>query len=222
MAVAGLVIGAAQLGIGLAEKDAAKKDAAKALSKRRAYQTPEEVYKILNATEQNAQSGFDPSTLQYLTNQTDQSFDAALSTSEKLGGDPNNLSALFNDKISSIMKIGAENHAQNLNNFNAYLGALGTLGQSKDAEFFSQQNLVKDAQQAAAYDKQVATGQISAGLNTGLASLSALEQEQLYKSNNPDTGIVGIGLDGKPLNQKADLFNQKNTYGYSNTTNSRY
>lgn len=198
MAVAGLILGAAQLGIGLAEKSKASKDAAKALGQRRAYQTPEEIYKVLNATEQRAQSGFDPQTLQYLTTETDRSFDASLSNLQLLGGDPNSESALFNDKMNSIMKIGAENHSQNLQNFNQYLSALSSLGQSKDAEFFSQQNLVKDAQQAAAFDKQVATKQISEGLNTTIASASDLIEQNLYKDDPNKTGNTVDPVTGKP------------------------
>lgn len=185
MAWVSAVIGGVQLINGYNEKQMAKSRANSALARRKAYQTPAEVLKQLNATEQRSQSGFDPETLQYLTSETDRSFDAALSTSEKLGGDPNDLSYLFNNKVNNLMKIGAENHAQNLNNFNSYLNALTVVGQGKDAEFFSGQNIVKDQLQAAYSDKVGANAQISAGLNTLGSAVAQYEEGQLYKEDNP-------------------------------------
>lgn len=181
MAVAGLLIGAAQIGIGIAEKEKAKKDAAKALGQRRAYQTPEELFKILNATESNAQTGFDAATMQYATNETDRAFDASLSTNQLLGGDPNSQSAIFGEKLNAIMGIANQSHAVKMQNFNQFLNAVGAVGQSKDAEFFSQQNLVKDRQQQAGVDLANSSQQISAGLNTGIASLAAMAESNLFK-----------------------------------------
>lgn len=183
MAWVGLLLGAAQTGIGIAEKAKAKKDAAKALGQRRSYQTPEELYKILSATQNNAQTGFDSATMQYATNETDRAFDASLSTNQLLGGDPNSQSAIFGEKLNAIMGIANQSHAVKMQNFNQFLGALSSVGQSKDAEFFSQQNLVKDKQQQAGVDLANSSQQISAGLNTGLASLAAITESNLY--DNP-------------------------------------
>lgn len=183
---AAIAVGAAQLGLGAVQKGVANREAKKALAMRKAYSTPAEIYKILQATENRAQQGFDPVTLDYLTNETDRAFTSALGTAEMLGADPNMLSGLFDQKMQGIMKIGAENHQLNMQNFSQYLGALSTVAGSKDAEWLDQENKVKDLQQKAAIDKADATKQISEGLDSAITGVALLAEENLYKDKEEE------------------------------------
>lgn len=162
----------------------AKKDEKAALSQVKPYKTPKEVYDVLNATQYNAQSGFDASTLNYLTNQSDNAFAGSLGTAERLGADPNALSAIFNQKINGIMQVSAENHQLQTQNFSAYINALNAVGANSAAEQKSQQDLLKNELQRIANEKAIATQQISSSLSTGIAAYSNAQMAKLYGTNN--------------------------------------
>lgn len=196
LATVGLVLGAGQAivgGIQTISGNAAKK---KALAKRKPYQTPQEVIDLLNATESNAQLGFNPETLAYLTNQTDRAFTGALGTASRLGADPNDLSALFDQKMQAIMKIGAQDHAYNMENFSKYLSALDSVAANKAAEQKSEQDIIKDQLQSAAQEIQTGTANISGGINTGIGAFSAGNTANLYKQN----GVIKNTLQNNVMN----------------------
>lgn len=186
MGWATLLLGAGQMVLGATQKEKADDDAKKALAMRKPYKTPEELYKILQATEYNAQNGFDPATLAYLTNQTDRAFDSALGTAELLGANPNDLSALFDQKLQATLKIGSENAALSMENFSKYLSANQMIASSKDAEWQDAENKVKDLQQQAGVAKAQATQQISEGLNTVVSGIGQLGTSDLYSETDSE------------------------------------
>ncbi len=181
LVTAGLVIGGVQAAGGIYQTISGNAAKNKALAKRKPYQTPQEIIDILNATQSNAQLGFNPETLAYLTNQTDRAFTGALGTAERLGADPNDLSALFDQKMQSIMKIGAQDHAYNMENFSKYLSALDSVAANKAAEQKSQQDIIKDQLQSAAQEIQTGTANISGGINTAMGAYAAGQTGNLYK-----------------------------------------
>lgn len=185
LVTAGLVIGGAQTALGAYQTISGNSAKNKALKQRKPYQTPQEIFDILNLTKSNAQLGFDPTTLAYLTNKTDRAFSGALGTAERLGANPNDLSGIFDQKMQSLMKIGAENHQLNMENFSKYLGALDSVASNKAAEQKSKQDIIKDYLQAAGQEVQTGTANISGGLNTALSSLTAGENAKLYGANKP-------------------------------------
>lgn len=179
----GAALGVIQTGYGIYQDISAKKRQKAALRKRKAYKTPDEIFDILNATEYNAQTGYDPITLNYLTDETNRSFASSISAAERLGADPNALSAIFGQNVDNIRRISSDNHALYMQNFGQYLDALSTVAANDAAEQKSQQDLIKDELQAAGADLQSATGNISGGINTLLATMSADEISQLYNSD---------------------------------------
>lgn len=200
-----LGLGALQTGIGIIGGIGAKKRQRKLLAQRKSYQTPQEIFDILNATESNASQGYDPTTLSYLTNQTDQAFSSSLSDSLRLGADPNNLSAAFGQKVNAIMKIGADSHAENMANFSAYLNALGTGADNKAAEQKSKEDILKDKLQAEGVNLQNSSANISGGLNTILSSLSADQISNLYNTDGT--------LKTKKVTSTASNFIPSSSYG---------
>lgn len=177
----GAAVAVGQGVLGLVQSLTADAKIKKILAQRKAYQTPEEIFKILQASENKASSGYDPQTLDYLTSQTDRALGAATNTASLLGADPNDLSAIFDQKIQATMKIGAENHLENLKNFDKYISALGLVADNRAAEQKSQQDLLKDQLQAASLNKAAGGQNIAGGINTALSTLSSAATMDLYK-----------------------------------------
>ena len=196
MSYAAIVVGIGTLAYGAYKGAKAKKEVKNALGKRVAYQTPDEVFKILNATENRSQG--DTLTRDYQTNQLDTSFANALDSTNLLGGDPNAAAALFGQKMQGIMQIGQQFHASNMEAFGKYLGALDMVAQNRAAEQGSQQNIVKDEIQAAVAEKAAANQTTNNGLNTLIGGISAYDTMQLYKTKKtaPPTGYTTIGGSG--------------------------
>jgi len=205
----GLGMGLLQTGIGIVGDITNKAKQKKYLGQLQSYKTPQEVFDILNATQNNASQGLDATTLNYLTNQTDQAFSSSIGAATRLGADPNDLSSIFSQKIDSIMKIGAENHSANMANYTAYLNALGTVADNKAAEFKSQQDIIKNKLQATGVNLATATGNISGGLNTILSTLTAAQTANLFnadgtlknntKKKDPITGLAVDNTNQSPL-----------------------
>lgn len=157
------------------------------LQRRQSYRTPEEYFQILNATSSLAGQGFDPFTLNYLTGETDRAFGASIGAATRLGGDPNLLSQLFDQKMQGVLKIGAENATRNLENFTKYLGALDVIGQNKAAEQKSQQDLLKDQLQAAVGDKREGIQNIINAANAYLGLAAAHGTSGLFRGQPEST-----------------------------------
>lgn len=196
MSWAAIIIGGGTLIYGAVSKGAANKKAKDALAKRKSYQTPDEVYQILDALENKSQG--DVITRDFQTQQLDNSFSQQLGVAELLGADPNDLSGMFQQKINGILQVGQQFHASNMEAFGKYLGGLDMVVQNKAAEQGSQQDIVKDEIQAAAADKQAANQSINSGINTILSGYSAYQSNQLYKQylNNQKTGFDNSTITG--------------------------
>lgn len=176
-------LGAVETGIGIVQGIGAKKRQRNLLNQRKAFTTPQEVYDVLNATENNASQGYDATTLNYLNNQTDQAFSSSINSAQTLGADPNLLSEIFGQKVNAIMKIGADNHTLQMNNFSQYISALDSVSQNKAAEYKSQQDIIKDKLQAEGLNIQSGAANVSGGINN---ITSALASDQIANLYNPD------------------------------------
>jgi len=176
----GLVTSGIQTVLGIVQAISGSAKAKKFQQMLEPFKTPDEVYKILDATKNLSSQGFDPATLNYLTSNVDEAFASSASIAKRLGADANTLSNLFSDRINAVMKIGADNHALNMENFSKYLGALDTVASNKAAEQKSKQDLIKDQIQAAVADKQAGLQNIGGGINTGLSTISANESGKLF------------------------------------------
>lgn len=176
---AGLAV--AQGAFGIVQTISAAAKMKKLLAQRTTYKTPKEYYEILQATQNMAQQGYDPNTLNYLTNQTDRAFSSTVGAATRLGANPNNLSALFDQKMQQVMKIGAENHELNMKNLSMFLGAKDTIGQNMIAEWRSREDLIKDKMQAAGADKQAGLQNIGSAANAGISLASSSATSNLYK-----------------------------------------
>lgn len=179
MSIIGAVVGIGVAGYGVYQKGRANKKAKDALARRKEFQTPDEVYQILNAMENRSQG--DTATRDFQTQQIDNSFAQQLGVAELLGADPNDLSGMFNQKMQGILQVGQQFHASNMEAFGKYIGGLDMLASNKAAEWKSGQDFVKDDLQAAAADGAAANATINSGINTALAGYSAHQSNKLYK-----------------------------------------
>lgn len=199
VSIPSLLLTAGQGILGAIQADKGDERTKALLRKRKAFQTPEEIFDILQATESRASTGYDPATLSYLTGETDRAFNSSLETARLLGADPNTLGAAFDQKVTSIMKIGAENHALNLENFNRYLGAKELVAANDAAEQKSKQDLLKDDIQAAVADKQAGVQNVGNAINSTIGLISAGKTEELYKDRTQAMKEAGLLTGTNPV-----------------------
>lgn len=168
-----------QAALGVVQAISGNDKAKKAMAQRTAYQTPEEVFKRLNL----ALSGGQGDTLarDYQTNQLDRNFSQILGGATRLGADPNDLSALFDQKIQGVMKIGDQFHASNMEAMSKILAAYDAVSQNKAAEWSSAQDILKDKIQAGAADKAAGIQNIGSAFNSLISLQGASKIADLYK-----------------------------------------
>lgn len=196
---------ALQFGVGLVQTISGSAKTNRLMGKRTTYKTPKEVAEVLQATQANAAEGFDATTLDYLNSQTDQAFSGYLGSAERLGADPNSLSAGFSAKMDAIMKIGSENHELNMKNFSTYLGAMDTMAANKTAEWQSREDLLKDKIQQAVQQKQEGMQNMGNAVNSFIGTQSAAKTSGLYNSDGTLKTVSGkIQADNTIQNPKYD------------------
>lgn len=195
-------MGILQTGIGIVNSIGAKKRQKKLLSQRTGYKTPAEINEVLQATQQNASIGLDPSTMNFLDNKTNSAFASSLDVIQRIGGDPNAMSSIFGQKVDALGDFAEVDTRARMKNFSAYLEALNTVAANKTAEWKSQQDIIKDKLQAAGADLNTANQNISGGLNTVAGGIGAQLTMDLY-GNGKKPKINSLAVDGtnqNPLN----------------------
>ena len=178
-------LGILQTGIGIINSIGARKRQNKLLSQRTSYKTPAEINQILQATQQNASLGLDPSTMDFLNNKTNASFASSLDVIQRLGGDPNAMSSIFGQKVDALGNIAEMDTQAKMRNFSAYLSALDTVATNKTAEWKSEQDIIKDKLQAAGADLNTANQNISGGVNMVTGAIGSQMTMDLYKNKKP-------------------------------------
>lgn len=209
---ASLAVSASMSGLqaawGVIETIKAAKDEKKYAKMRTAYKMPAEFGKILNAT-MNQQGGYNPVTLNYLTNQTDQAFDQSTGALLRLGGNPNQLSASFNQKVDEIMKIGASNQEIAMRQTDKLLSAYQLIISGKDAEWQDKENKVKDLQRAAAERKKEGIQNIFNAANSFMSTQASKATGDLYTDQATKDAFKGVGAD---VGINTDWLMHNNTY----------
>lgn len=180
MSPIGLGVAAAQGALGIAQTVMGSIQQKKWLKQLKAFQTPDEVGKALNLTQSMAQNGYDAFTLNYLNSGVDRAAESSLGAATRLGADPNQLSDILDQRMQGLYKIGAENHNLNMANVNKYLGALEVVAKNKEAEWASQQDIVKQNLQAAAAKLKDGMGNIGGAANNLISMEAAKNTANLY------------------------------------------
>lgn len=190
VAIGEAALGAIQTGIGIVNSIGQKKRINKLISQITPYSTPDAFYQGLNLTESNAQG--DTITRGYQQDQLDNAFAGYLGAATNLGADPNQLSAVFGQKIQGLMQVGQQFHQSNTQAFSAMLQGFNALAENKTAEQVSKNDIIKNRIQAENANFKTANDNIGNGLNTLLASLSSKGMMDLFKQSggNADSGYV--------------------------------
>lgn len=199
---AGLAVAAAQTALGAVQAISGGARAKRLMKQRRAFETPEAIFKLMQSLENRATSGYDPGTLQYLTSTADNALSSSLEVARQLGADPNQLSNLLDQRIRATFRIGAENQLRNMENFARYtLQGLQIVADNAAAEQKSRQDIIKDQLQAAGAAQQAGLQNIAGGINTGLATLSSMEMAKLYRelaTQQPGVASTALPRDTTP------------------------
>ncbi len=176
-------IAAVQAGLGIVQTISGDAKAKRLQAQRTAYKTPEEIFKILNLSLNNGQG--DTLTRDFQTGQVDRAFSQVLGNATRLGADPNDLSALFDQKINSLMQVGNQFHASNMEAFSKVLSAYDIVAENKAAEWKSQQDILKDQIQAASAEKAAGIQNLGSAANAAISLSSSSQVKQIY---DPITG----------------------------------
>ena len=166
------------------------------MAQRKAFKTPQEYFDMYNAAQSMASQGYDAFTLSFLQNNIDQAFAESADASLKFGGDPNDVAALFSQRVSGLMKVGAENHAKNLENFSRWYAAKDLIGQNAEAEWASEQDILKDKIQAANQRRREGFQNIIGAINTFTSSGAAGKTMGLFPSENRGAAGAATGVAG--------------------------
>jgi hypothetical protein len=166
------------------------------IAQRKPFQTPEEASKILQATTNMVGQGLDPATLTYLTTQTNTSTANVLDVAKRLGADPNSLSAILGQQMMQLTKIGAENHAAGMQEFGQYLNALDMIAKDKEAEWASQQNILKDKIVAANTTKREGFQNVFNSINSFLGTYAAGKTGDMFGGNDANQAAAQQGASG--------------------------
>lgn len=185
--IVGAGAGLIQTAIGAIGQGKANKKLKKLFKQRSAFETPAEVFDILNSTQYNAQSGYDPQTLDYLTTQADRGFATQTGTALRLGADPNLVSGLDDRYLQDIMRIGSDNATLQLQNFDKFLNAKQLVATNKEAEWQSKENLIKDQMQAITGQAAAGAQNVNSGFNLLTQGISNYGTAKLYKDRNKRT-----------------------------------
>lgn len=175
--MAGLVGGVVQ---GIAAKKQMNEENEKLdalFAQRTAFKTPKEAYDILNLSQSEAQQGFSDQTMDYFTGQAGAGLAGTLGVAKRLGADPNQLDSVLDRYYGDIFRIGAESDLVKMKKTDQFTKALGLIGANKEAEWQSQENIIKDQMQAASsrFDAQNAQWNSAFGLLTNSATNLAID-----------------------------------------------
>lgn len=188
----GAAVGLVQAIGGLGKEKRLERKANKLFSQRKAFETPKEIFDILQMTQNDAQTGLSSETQNYLTGQADRGLASTLDAATLLGADPNQLSSTLDSYFQDIFKIGNENELAKMKKFDNLINATSLVAQNEEAEQISRDNLIKDQLQGVAADRQAATQGVQSGLNLALNGIVGLAGTDLYgrprKKGNPATG----------------------------------
>lgn len=196
-AVAG-VAGLIQGGIGLAQQGRANKQLNKLFKQRRQFETPSEIFDILQMNQYASQTGFGADTMDFLTGQADRGLSSSLGTAQRLGADPNAIGGILDSYFQDIFKIGSDDELLKMKKFDSLLNATQLLAANKEAEWLSKENILKDQMAAIATKVQAGQQNLQSGANLALGSLVAAEKfyNDDNNNNNNSTNSGGDVLQG--------------------------
>lgn len=189
------LLGAVQAASGIIKDSKLAKEQKSLVSQRTPFKTSQQVYDIVSQTQNAAQTGLDPATLQYLTTGIDNAASATLGVAKRLGANPNDLSAILDQQLEGMFKVGTQNAALKMENFSKYLSAEELLSKNLEAEWASQQGIIKDKLQSVQESRNNANKTINSGLNNIVSGISAMQIMDLYKDK---TGAL-LGADPASL-----------------------
>ena len=186
------VLGGAQAVQGLVQQFSGNARLKRLMQQREAYKTPDEVQQQLQIAENQAQSGYGADTMAYINNQTNNALTNSLDTVTKLGGDPNDISAIFSRNVDAIMKTAGDSEMAKVLKFDKlYTGLQGVI-QGKDAEFADRRAKLDDQMASAGMKVKAGSQNLQSGLGNvvGAFANDAIANKGLPDSITPVTGAV--------------------------------
>jgi hypothetical protein len=167
-AVIGGLLGAGQMAYGIAQKNKAQK----MTSAQPMLEIPDIYNANVGSMEQEAQTGYSPDTLKYLSDTLGQNLSQSTSAILQGGGSINSIANLYNQNAQQMRAIGAENDKLRTSKLTQLMETRKDLAGMQLKQW--QMNVLdqwKNKQTASAMIAQQGNQLISQGLNTGLSAL---------------------------------------------------
>jgi hypothetical protein len=180
-AVIGGLLGAGQMAYGIAQKNKAQK----MTSAQPMLEIPDIYNANVGLMEQEAQTGYSPDTLKYLSDTLGQNLSQSTSAILQGGGSINSIANLYNQNAQQIRAIGAENDKLRTSKLTQLMETRKDLAGMQLKQW--QMNVLdqwKNKQTASAMIAQQGNQLISQGLNTGLSALG--QGMDLYQADSPN------------------------------------
>lgn len=162
--------GVLQMGIGAIQSAVGNARLKRLMQQRTAYTTPQEYFDANNMALNAAQSGYSAQSMSYLTNQTDRALSSSLGTVSKMGGDPNDVAAIFDRSVQAIMKTTSDNELLKMQKFNKVYETVNTLAKERTAEWADKEAILKDKMAAEAMKVAAGNKNQESGLNMALGA----------------------------------------------------
>lgn len=176
--VAQAAAGVIQAGIGIGQSIAGNIRLKRLLQRREDYKTPEEVQQAFEIAQQQAQFGYGADTMAYINSQNNNALTSSLDTVKRLGGNANDISAIFSRNVDAIMKTAGDSEMARVLKFDKLYTQIANVVAGKDAEFADRRAKHDDEMATAAMKVKAGNQNLQSGLgnvmgafaNAGIAS----------------------------------------------------
>ena len=165
-------VGVIQAGIGIGQSISGNKRLKRLLQQREDYKTPDEVADAFQIAQQQAQQGYGAETLAYLTKNTNNALTSSLDSAARMGGNPNDIAAIFSRNVDSIMATAGQSELKRVQNFDKLYTTLQGVVQGQDAEFADRRAKQDDMQAAAAMKVKAGNANLQSGINGIMGGIS--------------------------------------------------
>lgn len=198
--IAGLVLAAAQIGQGVAQKSKAAKIAAG--NKRPDYEIPNQVIENQKLLESLAQQGLTAGAKQAYTNANDRSLTSSIEAILKSGGSPNLIGEAYDSSTQATSRMALAEDEARIRNINMYIQGQNMLADETSKKWAINKfaPYADKAQQAAQLSSQ-GSDNIWKGINTGFSAYAS----GVNAKSKPTAGLGGTGFnDGTVMNTHMD------------------
>jgi hypothetical protein len=186
--IAGGVLGAAQVGMGVAQYVQGRKAAKN--NTRPTYQVQDEYQKNLDTTRYMAQRGLGEKALEYYNSNSDRGLQSTIDAQLRTGASPNSVSQAYDVYNQGLLRTAAADSQAWVENVNSAIKANYAIAEEKSKAWaINQYEKFKDNAQAASAQTSAGVNNMFKGANSAVSALSMYGVSQLYPPTTPQANV---------------------------------